>query len=158
MKAAAGFLLVIGLLGWVSAGEEKKVDRLQFRIGERQPGPGLTEMTVSGSKEKVYLREKVELSQADVAQASAEKTKERVEIMLVFTDAGKEKLAKLTGENKGKLLCIVVEGKLVAAPIIKSSIPAGKAALTGNFSLEEAKRIVSAILGKKDPGQPRPSH
>jgi preprotein translocase subunit SecD len=158
MKAVAGFLVVIGLLGWVNAEEGKKVDRLQFRLGEREPGAALTEMTVSGSKEKAYLREKVELSQADVAQASAAKTKQWAEITLVFTEAGKEKLAKLTQENKGKLLCIVVDGKLVAAPTIVSPIPAGKAALTGNFSLEEANRIVSAILGKKDQGQPGPGH
>ncbi len=158
MKAVAGFLLVIGLLGWVNAEEGKKVDRLQFRLGERQAGVGLTEMTVSGSKEKAYLRDKVELSQADVARASAAKTEKWVEITLVFTEAGKEKLAKLTRENKGKLLCIVVEGKLVAAPTVVSPIPAGKAALTGSFSLEEANRIVGAVLGKKDQGQPRTAH
>jgi len=158
MKAVAGFLVVIGLLGLVNAGETKKVDRLQFRLGEREPGAGLTEMTVSGSKEKAYLREKVDLSQSDVAQASAQKAKTGVEITLVFTEAGKEKLAKLTRENNRKLLCIVVEGKLVAAPTIVTPIPGGKAALTGSFSLEEANRIVNAILGKKDVGQPRPGH
>lgn len=155
MKLIAGFLLVLGLAAPVVAAEGKKVGRLQFRLGEQKPGPGLTEMTVSGSKQMVYLHEKVELSEVDVAQASVEKTDARVEIMFVFTEAGKTKLAKLTQENMDKILAIVVEEKLVSAPIIKSAIPGGKAVVTGNFSVEEATRIVNAILGEKDAAKGR---
>lgn len=150
MKLVAGFLLIVGLAGAVIAAEGRKAARVQFRLGEEKPGPGLTEMTVSGSKQKVYLHEKVGLSEVDVAQASAQKTEERVEIMLVFTEAGKTELAKLTQENIGKFLCIVVDGKLICAPKMRSAIPGGKAALTGSFSLEEANRIVDTILGKKE--------
>ena len=150
MKLVLGFLLVVGLAGLVVAAEGKKVVRVQFRLGEQTLGPGLTEMTVSGSKQKVYLHEKVELSEADVAQASAEKTETGVKVDLTFSEAGKEKLAKLTQENKGKFLCILVDGKLIMAPKMLSVIPAGKAALTGSFSLEEANRIVKTILGKRD--------
>jgi SecD/SecF fusion protein len=150
MKLIAGFLLVVGLAGAVVAAEGKKVARLQFRLGERKPGPGLTEMAVPGSKQKVYLHEKIELSEIDVAQASVQKTEGRVEIVLVFTEAGKTKLAKLTQEGIDKILGIVVEGKLVSAPIIRSVISGGKAVVTGNYSVEEANRIVDTILGKKD--------
>ncbi len=150
MKLMIGLLLVVGLAGPVVAAEGQKVDRLQFRLGEQEPGPGLMEMTVTGSKQKVYLREKVELSEADVAQAWVQETQARVEIMFVFTEAGKTKLAKLTQENIDKLLGIVVEGKLLSAPIIKSAIPGGKAVIIGNFSREEANHIANTVLGKKD--------
>ena len=132
------------------AAEGKKADRLQFRLGEQKPGPGLTEMTVTGSKQKVYLHENVELSEADLAQVSVQKTEGRVEIVFVLTEAGKTKFAKLTQKNIDKSLGIVVEGKLISAPIIKSAIPGGKAVVTGNFSLDEANRIVNTILGKRD--------
>lgn len=150
MKLAIGLLLVVGLAGPVVAAEGKKADRLQFRLGEQKPGPGLTEMTVTGSKQKLYLHENVELSEADLARVSVQKTEGRVEIMFVLTEAGKAKFAKLTQENIDKSLGIVVEGKLISAPIIKSAIPGGKAVVAGNFSVDEASRIVDTILGKKD--------
>jgi preprotein translocase subunit SecD len=150
MKLVIGLLLVVGLAGPVVAAEGKRADRLQFRLGEQKPGPGLTEMTVTGSKQKVYLHENVELSEADLAQVSVQKTEARVEIMFVLTEAGKTKFAKLTQENIDKSLGIVVEGRLISAPIIKTAIPGGKAVVTGNFSLEEANRIVNTILGKND--------
>ena len=62
-------------------------------------------------------------------------------IGLEFTSEGGEKFAKITRENTGKQLAIFLDGMPLTAPVINQEITDGKAVITGNFALEEAKRL-----------------
>ena len=53
------------------------------------------------------------------------------------------------GDNIGKILGIMVDGKLLTAPVIRTQITGGKAFIEGKLTLEEAKRIAMGIVGKK---------
>ena len=53
--------------------------------------------------------------------------------------------AKITRENVGKQLAIVLDGKVHSAPVIREAIPSGEAQITGSFDLNEA-RDLSIIL------------
>lgn len=138
-------VLCAGIVFYICSANKSVV---QFRLGEREPGKDLEEMTKSGSGEKVYLYKKVEMSNTDIADASVIETDKGVNIEITFTDDGKEKLEKLTRENTGKILGILVDGKLVWAPVIHEAIPGGKAIISGSFTLEEAKAITEKMQGK----------
>jgi preprotein translocase subunit SecD len=45
-------------------------------------------------------------------------------------------------------MVIMVDGKVLGAPTIRSKIADGKAQITGNFTQEEAERIAKGINGK----------
>jgi hypothetical protein len=122
---------------------------VQFRLGENEPGKDLVEMTVSGSDRKVYLRKESVLSNADIKTASVRKTKEGFGIAVFLTETGGQKLAEITKENLGSIMGMVVDGKLIMAPAIRESITGGEAFINGNFTLEEAERIASGVLGEK---------
>ena len=122
--------------------------QLQFRFGENKPGMGLEEMTDSLSHRKIYLHKESVLSNADIQEASARKTKDGFGIGITLTEAGGKKLAEITKNNIGRILGIVVDGKLVSAPTISAPITGGKAFILGNFTQEEAMRVVGGIVGK----------
>ena len=67
----------------------------------------------------------------------------RIEVTL--TDEGTKYFAKTTQQSIGKRLAIVVKGKVVAAPVIHSTISGGKAVIEGSFSFEEAEEIVEGL-------------
>jgi preprotein translocase subunit SecD len=71
-----------------------------------------------------------------------------------FTDEGAKKMAKLTRENPGKLLAILVDGKVVSAPRIVAET-SQRARITGRFTMEEATRIQQALRGKRPQEEPR---
>ncbi|MCM8786533.1 MAG: protein translocase subunit SecD [Candidatus Omnitrophica bacterium] len=66
-------------------------------------------------------------------------------VKLQLTPEGAKKFAKVTEENVGKLLAIVLDGKVMSAPQIKEAITSGQAEITGDFSLDEA-RLLTAVL------------
>jgi preprotein translocase subunit SecD len=62
-----------------------------------------------------------------------------------LTEDGAKKLAKLTENHVGQPLAIMLDGKVLAAPVVRDPITGGKALITGNFTKEEAARIAGAI-------------
>jgi preprotein translocase subunit SecD len=61
-----------------------------------------------------------------------------------FNAQGAAAFARLTRENIGKPFAIVLDGKVISAPVIRSEIPAGRGQITGIFTRKEADRL--AIL------------
>lgn len=59
-------------------------------------------------------------------------------VSIQFSADGAKKFAKVTQENIGRRLAIVLDGKVKSAPEIKEAIPSGQAQITGRFSKEEA--------------------
>jgi protein-export membrane protein SecD len=59
-----------------------------------------------------------------------------------FNSEGADLFAKITRENIGKPLAVVLDGQVLSAPVIQTEITGGQAQITGNFSAEEAKTLV----------------
>lgn len=62
-------------------------------------------------------------------------------VSLKFKDVGKEKFAKITKENIGKSLAILLDGYPLTMPTIQSEIKDGNAIITGQFTTQEAKSL-----------------
>ena len=61
---------------------------------------------------------------------------------LEFTYEGALLFAKITHDNVGKPLAVILDGSILSAPVIQSEITGGKAQITGNFTPKEAKALV----------------
>jgi preprotein translocase subunit SecD len=138
------------MLGMVSlAPAAESPPKLELRRAETKPAEGLTEAKVAGSDEKVYLHKEAELTEKDVSKAQAiEDKKAGFAIEIVLTKEGQKKLAKLTEEHVNKPLAILVDGKVIAAPIVRDKLEGGKAVITGNFTKAEAEKIAKGIKDK----------
>jgi len=64
---------------------------------------------------------------------------------LVLNSAGSKTFERVTGENVGRLLAIVLDGRVYSAPQIRERIPGGRAQITGAFDFQEARDLAIVL-------------
>lgn len=62
-------------------------------------------------------------------------------VLLQFNEEGSALFADLTGSNIGKLLPIYIDGLPISLPVVREEISGGKAQITGDFNIDEAKSL-----------------
>ena len=67
------------------------------------------------------------------------------EVGIEFDSEGTKLFADLTKENVGKQIAIFLDGQVISAPTVQTSITDGKAVITGNFTLDEAKKLAQRL-------------
>jgi len=67
------------------------------------------------------------------------------EVRLKFTSEGSKTFAEVTEKNVGQRLAIVLDGVVKSAPVIREPILSGEAQISGDFSVDEARLIVSVL-------------
>ena len=72
-------------------------------------------------------------------------------ITLRFNIQGADDFKRVTQANVGRLLAIVLDGKLYCAPRINSAIAGGAAEISGSFTDDEAKSIADALTSGSFP-------
>ena len=68
-----------------------------------------------------------------------------ISVGIEFNAEGARLFDKVTAENVGKRLAIVLDNNVYSAPQIRERISGGKAQITGGFSLEEAKDLAIVL-------------
>jgi len=148
MKTLLCAMIFFTLLACTSTPQQPEKATLEIRLTESEPGEGLTEVVFETSGETFYLHPEVVLTNEDIASASVTRWEDRPAVDLTLTEAGKEKFAEFTGANIGKRAAMLVNGKLVTAPIIRAPILEGRALINGDFTEQEAKRIADGLMVK----------
>ena len=67
------------------------------------------------------------------------------EVGIEFDAEGTKMFADLTKENIGKQIAIFLDGQIISAPTVQTQISDGKAVITGNFTLDEAKKLAQRL-------------
>ncbi|WP_374764015.1 protein translocase subunit SecD [Yunchengibacter salinarum] len=62
-----------------------------------------------------------------------------------FDAGGSRKFARHTRNNVGRPFAIVLDEKIISAPVIRSPIVGGSGIITGNFTIEEAQRLSTML-------------
>jgi preprotein translocase subunit SecD len=63
-------------------------------------------------------------------------------VSLEFNEEGKDLFAKITEENVGREIAIFLDGTPISAPVVREPIKDGRAQISGNFTVEEARELV----------------
>ncbi|GAB1403511.1 protein translocase subunit SecDF [Lentimicrobium sp.] len=79
----------------------------------------------------------------------------RVEITMMMNSEGAKTWKRLTSENIGKQIAIVLDNYVYSAPRVNTEIPNGRSSITGNFSVEEALDLANILKAGK---LPAPAH
>jgi len=66
-------------------------------------------------------------------------------VSLEFNKEGAEIFGNLTTKNVGKPIAIFLDNQPISVPTVREPITSGKAVITGKFTLEEAKELVSRL-------------
>ncbi|HEV2159743.1 SecDF P1 head subdomain-containing protein [Bradyrhizobium sp.] len=69
-----------------------------------------------------------------------------------FNGRGTRRFAHVTAENVGRPFAIVLDGKVVSAPVIREPITGGSGQISGNFTLEEASSVAMLLRAGSLPG------
>ncbi|MEO7412935.1 MAG: protein translocase subunit SecD, partial [Opitutaceae bacterium] len=68
-----------------------------------------------------------------------------IQVHMNFDSEGAKQFGEVTSANVGRLLGIVLDGKLYSAPRINGPITGGSAQITGRFDAREAERLSGAL-------------
>ncbi|MBI4049411.1 MAG: protein translocase subunit SecD [Candidatus Doudnabacteria bacterium] len=66
-------------------------------------------------------------------------------IVLQFDAEGTKKFSDITAKNVNKRVGIFLDGQLLSAPVVNEAITNGRALITGQFSVAEAKELVTRL-------------
>jgi len=94
---------------------------------------------------KYVIKKRVGVNGDNLVDASASVDQfNRPVVSIRFDSLGSRKFADLTSKNVGKRFAIVLDKKVISAPVIREAIPTGNAQISGNFTFETANDL--AIL------------
>ena len=117
----------------------------ETKIFKELSKPGQVTFKLQGSDEVLMTGDDIKDAQAVLD--NSETGGGNYVVSLEFTAKGKEKFAKITSENKGKVLDTYYgdDEKPVSSATIQSAILDGKAQISGTFSYKEAKQLATYI-------------
>ena len=140
-------IICIAIMVCVGCQTEDAEVTFELRAVADEAGENMTEATLSSGDGAgtFYLHEKVLLNADDIESAAVVMQQDKPVVEVVLTRAGGEKFAEITAQNIEKRLGMLVDGRLVCAPVVRDTITGGKAVIDGNFTEEEARRIAEGL-------------
>jgi hypothetical protein len=120
--------------------------RFEVRFAEDNPGPGLQAARIVGADRTVYLHPEVIVTNSDIAQARVVPgdSPSHFGVGIEFNAAGAQKMQTATAGHLGKPMAVLIDGKVVMAPTVRSAISA-LAEINGDLTRAEVERIVNGI-------------
>lgn len=88
----------------------------------------------------------IEDASVDMGQTRAE-----FQVVMQMNGRGTEEWARITENNVGNEIAIVLDGYVMSYPTVQSKIPYGRSQITGDFSLEEAQMLANILKSGKLP-------
>ena len=93
-------------------------------------------------EQKVAVYTRVEVSGESLKDSQADFDQNNMPVVsTVFDATGARRFAKLTTEHVGERFAIVLDGKVLSAPVIREPIPGGRGQISGGFTLQGAKDL-----------------
>lgn len=99
---------------------------------------------------KTFGRDKAKIEGEAVSTARSDFNQNgKPEVNMSMTDAGSKAWAKMTGENIGKPIAIVLDNVVYSAPFVNGVIDGGTSQISGGFTVNEAQDLANIItVGK----------
>jgi hypothetical protein len=144
--ALSAALIVVGLfVGFGDRGAVQAAVRFEVRLAEERPVPGLIVARVTNSGRTIYLHPELVVTNDDIAQSwVTQDGADSFGVSVQFLEAGAQRMRQATAAHVGRPVAILIDGEVVAAPVVRSAI--GNAAMiSGDFSRAEAERIAEGI-------------
>jgi len=132
-------------------------DAENYTSGDKPPPPGTQVLNgadvdtsagaVRGHRAK-YLVQSQTLMTGDTIADALVRPSTQMEgpyVALEFNARGAKLFDELTAHNVGKRMAIILDNTVYSAPVIRERISGGRASITGNFSINEAKDLAIVL-------------
>ena len=122
------------------------VAKLEFRLVP-VPGSGVATITLK-NREGVpeQVEDEVLMTGDAVETAQAAFPNGRFEVALSMTSEGTKLMRKISGDNVGRQLAIILDGVVYSAPVLREAIPNGKCSISGGDINETEARELAVVL------------
>jgi len=128
-----------------------KTARMTFRLTDESanlssnvPPPGVDFMTLEGrGGAKVAVRRRVEVDGANLTDARAGQNSQSGQWVVNFTfdSNGTKRFAEISRANVGRPFAIVLDDKVISAPVINEPITGGRGQISGSFTAASANEL-----------------
>ncbi|TXL79524.1 protein translocase subunit SecD [Vineibacter terrae] len=121
--------------------------RLSFHMVDETAGdgrvPGTTLLPLEGSSGQIRIRSRVMLEGDRLVDATAgfDQRSGQPIVQFRFDSQGAKRFADITQKNVGKPFAIVLDGRVLSAPVIQEPILGGSGQISGHFTTESAKDL-----------------
>ena len=117
-----------------------KTAQLTFRLVSKDDGFGSEKLILSENKEELIVSKRVVVSGDNLVDAQPQFDNQSNQPIVLFTldRLGAQKFGKITTENVGRRLAIVLDNTIISAPQIREPITTGTGTISGGFSFQES--------------------
>ena len=119
-----------------------KTANLSFRfiVKNSEETFGVEKLSFEDESEKVLVSKRIVISGENLLDAQATMDNQTNQTVVTFNldRVGSKRFGKATKTGIGKRLAIVLDGKIVSAPVIQSAIIGGSGQISGNFTFQSA--------------------
>ena len=119
-----------------------KTANLTFRfvIQNEEPSFGSEQLLFEDGSEKAVVSKRIILSGENLIDAKPSMDNQTNETVVTFSldRVGSKRFAKATSSGVGKRLAIVLDGKIISAPVIRDAIVGGSGQISGDFTFQSA--------------------
>jgi len=118
----------------------------ELRLAEDVYQPDLEEYIFYNSQQSFYLHDSTYLTNEHIDTTEIINWQDQPQVMVTLTARGRQIFSEFTRTNIGKKAAMLVDRKLVSAPLIRAEIAEGKLIIVGLFNHDEAVSIARGIL------------
>ena len=119
-----------------------KTANLTFRFvtSSNEDSFGTEKLKYEDSEENAFVSKRIILSGENLLDAQPRMNNETNETVVSFTldRVGAKRFGKATSTGIGKQLAIVLDGKIISAPVIRDTIASGAGQISGGFTFQSA--------------------
>ena len=117
-----------------------KTAQLTFRLVSKDDGFGSEKLILAESGEELTVNKRVVISGDNLVDAQPQFDNQSNQPIVLFTldRLGAQKFGKITTENIGRRLAIVLDNSVISAPQIREAITGGTGTISGGFSFQES--------------------
>lgn len=132
--------LLLGWMLWSGAAEKPPVLlRVHLQAPEGVKGMVTVPITLFNPPETIAIRNIPEVSEKEIRQI---RTMPDQTVLVEFDDFGKTKLEVATNTGRGLILVVIVNGRVVYAPLVDTTLTRGTLALpSGSVTPEEIQTL-----------------
>ena len=119
-----------------------KTANLTFRfvVQNDEPSFGSEKLFLEDGSEELIVSKRIIISGENLVDANPRMDNQANETVVSFTldRVGAKRFGKATTSGIGKRLAIVLDGKVISAPVIRDAIVSGSGQISGNFTFQSA--------------------
>ena len=132
----------------------------QAQAGRPPPGsmllPSDSDRDLNDNPIMYLVRKKVEVSGENLVDAQGTFQDNQPVVSFRFDNLGARKFGNITRRNVGRPFAIVLDGKVISAPVIREPILGGSGVISGNFTVQSANDLALLLRAGALPAPIKP--